>query len=208
MNKITNNINNKVYIGQTIDSLEKRFYKHCWEAQHSNDRTSPLHQAMRKYGIQNFTIVVIEECENSNLNNREKYWIKQYNTFLGDGYNATLGGEGNAKLDEEEVLSLWWSGKNQKEIAEILSCDRHTVSRCLSSNNIPYEERQKNKYGNKAKTVLQINLEGEIVAEYDSATIAAKETNSSLPGISLVCNGKRKTHNGYVWKYKENNKIT
>lgn len=202
--KVTNNINDKTYIGQTICSLEQRFYKHCWDAKHSNDTSSPLHQAMRKYGVQNFTITLVEECENTLLNEREKYWIKQFNTFFGNGYNATIGGDGNAKLNEEEILSLWQSGKSQKEIAEIISCDRHAVSRCLSSNNISHKERQKNKYGNAAKKVLQISLGGEIIAEYESATVAAKQTNSSIPGISLVCNGKRKTHNGYIWKYKEN----
>lgn len=202
--KITNKINDKVYIGQTTTSLESRFYKHCWDAKNKENANSPLYKAMLKYGIENFSISLIENCENSLLDEREKYWIQYYNSFYGDGYNATSGGGGNAKVDEQEILILWEQGKNQKEIAKTLSCDRHTVSKHLVSNNISHLDRQRNKIGNAKKTVLQLNLAGEVVAEYVSATAAAEATNSQVSGISLVCNQKRKTHNGYIWKYKEN----
>ena len=46
---------------------------------------------MRKYGIENFTFSVIEECSQEQLNEREIYWIEYYDTYK-NGYNSTLGG--------------------------------------------------------------------------------------------------------------------
>lgn len=71
--KITNTINNKVYIGQTIKPVEKRFQ------QHKNNYTKPyfsqlvLYKAFNKYGIENFTFEEIEKVDNNMLDEREKY---------------------------------------------------------------------------------------------------------------------------------------
>ena len=64
--KITNKINNKVYIGQTINSLEKRFKQHLSEAKQG--KNCRLHSAIRKYGIDAFVIEPIEKVENEFLN--------------------------------------------------------------------------------------------------------------------------------------------
>ena len=67
------------------------------------------------------------------------------------------------------------------------------------------EEKQSFKFGNATKIVYQIDKNTkEVIAEYPSVTTAAKETGSTASGISLVCNGKRKTHNNYIWAYKIN----
>lgn len=201
--KITNDINDKIYVGQTINTLEQRFYKHCWEAKQDCRNTSPLHLAIKKYGKEHFTISLLEECANDQLDAREIYWIKYYNSYSCDGYNATIGGKGNQKFDENEIISLWSLGYNQQEIAERLSCERHTIKKYLDSSGISEQTRLKKRAGNATKPVQQIDPKSkEIVAEYASATIAANITNSSSSGISLVCRGKRKTHNGYIWKYK------
>ena len=71
--KIQNNINQKVYIGQTVAFYEKRF------RQHRNNYTKPyfvqlaLYKAFKKYGLHNFSFEVIEQVENSALDEREKY---------------------------------------------------------------------------------------------------------------------------------------
>lgn len=90
--KIVNDVNGKVYIGQTVN-IEKRWYKHCYLASSGLDRH--LYNAMRKYGIDSFHIEVIEECSEDKLNERERYWIHQYNsTNKNHGYNKSFGGEG------------------------------------------------------------------------------------------------------------------
>ena len=68
--KITNSINNKIYIGQTARTLNIRWKEHK-VASISSDR--PLYKAMRKYGIDNFHIEIIEEIPNTLLNERETY---------------------------------------------------------------------------------------------------------------------------------------
>lgn len=49
-------------------------------------------KAFNKYGIENFEYIIIEECENCNMSEREKYWIKHYDSY-NSGYNMTIGGE-------------------------------------------------------------------------------------------------------------------
>ena len=86
--QITNNINGKIYIGKTEFSLEKRFKEHCKDAFKREDEKRPLYAAMRKYGIENFKISLIEETENPE--EREIFWIEQKRSFK-NGYNATIG---------------------------------------------------------------------------------------------------------------------
>lgn len=95
--KIENLINHKIYIGQTTkERPTDRFSQHRYLARHPEQETSIsyLHRAMNKYGIENFSFEVIEEIENSSLNEREQYWIKEKESLTPHGYNMTIGGEG------------------------------------------------------------------------------------------------------------------
>lgn len=87
---IINKINHKKYVGQTTLTIEERFKAHVSQA--NNGEMSPLHCAMRKYGVENFKIVAWEET--ALLDEREMYWIETLNTYEGIGYNATKGGQG------------------------------------------------------------------------------------------------------------------
>ena len=87
--KIQNLINGKIYIGKTTFSIQQRWKKHISTAlQNSN---YPLHKAIRKYGINNFSIEKVEEVSLSEINEKEIFWIKKYNSFISNnqGYNAT-----------------------------------------------------------------------------------------------------------------------
>ena len=102
--KITNKVNGKCYIGQSLD-IEKRFksHKRCKE-------NRPLYNAFKKYGIDNFTFEVIEECEKEKLNEREIYYIALYKSAnYRFGYNSSLGGE---------KTSLIVSSKTRKKISK------------------------------------------------------------------------------------------
>ena len=76
--KITNNINDKVYIGETAIGIEHRWAKHLQDLYKRNFK---LQLAMRKYGIEHFQIEQIEECEFANRFEREKFWIKIRESF-------------------------------------------------------------------------------------------------------------------------------
>lgn len=65
----------------------------------------PLSRAIRKYGVDNFSFEVIEECKQSELNEKERYWIAYYNTFY-DGYNQTLGGDTAISKPKEKIIGI------------------------------------------------------------------------------------------------------
>lgn len=90
--KITNNINGKIYIGQSID-IDKRWREHKRRAQVPNKEYEKyLYRAFRKYGIDNFTFEILEECSRDQLNDRENYYILLYKSNDDYyGYNETSG---------------------------------------------------------------------------------------------------------------------
>ena len=89
---ITNDINSKVYVGQTIQTLNKRFNGHCCYSKSDRSVNMYIKRAIHKYGRDKFHIQLIEECPVNILNEREKYWINFYNSY-NTGYNLTLGGQ-------------------------------------------------------------------------------------------------------------------
>lgn len=94
--KIYNDVNSKFYIGQTSKTNPKyRWYQHKSASKNLSIKdTSALHKAMNKYGLEHFYFIIIEEVPNDFLNEREKFWIKFYNSLSPNGYNLTVGGEG------------------------------------------------------------------------------------------------------------------
>ena len=89
---ITNDINSKVYVGQTIQSLNKRFNGHCCYSKSDKSNNMYIKRAIHKYGRDKFHISLLEECPTEELNNREKYWIDFYESY-NSGYNLTKGGQ-------------------------------------------------------------------------------------------------------------------
>jgi group I intron endonuclease len=91
--KVINLINNKIYIGQTIQTLRERKRRHISCAFVSNSNVY-FHKALRKYGKENFKWEIIDIAEtHEELNEKEKYWIALYNSFGENGYNCTIGGD-------------------------------------------------------------------------------------------------------------------
>lgn len=88
--KITNDINNKIYIGQSKNP-DHRGKEHIWRSQENDADNSLIHKAMKKYGIKHFKMSIIGWYDN--YNEMEKYYIKQYNSLSPNGYNIALGGE-------------------------------------------------------------------------------------------------------------------
>jgi group I intron endonuclease len=87
--KIKNNVNGKIYIGLTTKDLSKRI------AEHVVENKSYIQKALNKYGIQAFTISVIDSAESRDiLCEKEKYWIQHYDCKAHKGYNLTDGGDG------------------------------------------------------------------------------------------------------------------
>lgn len=130
--KITNLINNKVYIGQSIN-IESRWTHH--KNYETNKSHYPLYCAFKKYGIENFKFEIIELCSIDKLNTQEQYWINFYDSYK-NGYNLTIGGQGTnnlcIKLSSEEVEMIYdlliYSDISQKEIAKQFNVGEDTIS--------------------------------------------------------------------------------
>lgn len=150
--KITNKVNGKSYIGQTIQSVKERFYQHCATKCSQAILNMVIHKAITKYGKSNFTIEVIEEVESANLNDRERYWIRYYDSY-NNGYNSTEGGQDGIKLfknlDTESIIREYKSGKSLREIGRLFNVDKQTIKDLLVRNNINLRTTRTYKFSQK-----------------------------------------------------------
>jgi hypothetical protein len=113
--KITNRVNGKVYIGQSIRPIEQRFQRHINDAV-NNILDTHFARAIRKYGKENFYIELVETCDNqTELNLREQYWIRKYDS-INNGYNET---DATSKCGGNTYMSKTES--EMKEISEKIS---------------------------------------------------------------------------------------
>lgn len=211
--KIENLINNKKYIGKSIN-IEKRFKSHIQESFNKNKKSYNhlIHQAIRKYGVENFSFITIEECDDEKLNEREIYWISYYDCCILDGgdkgYNMTRGGDGSSFIDAKKIQELWDKGFSVKEIAEQLYCDRHSISKRLQSyKNYTFEENKRRQYSlvskSRQKEVFQYDLNGKFIAKYQSVIEASKKTGIGYRTILSNLQGKSYSAGKYRWTYKE-----
>lgn len=139
--KITNLINNKCYIGQTIKTAEQRWKEHQSHVfgSHPNDQNKTLYKAIRKYGLKNFTFEVLQDNIETfeQLDKAEIYWIDYYNSFV-KGYNETFGGQQYHKiLPNTEIIEDYYKTKSARKTALKFGIDHSTVDDILNQNNIP-----------------------------------------------------------------------
>lgn len=206
--KITNKTNGKIYVGITSQGISTRWHKHCSDA--VTDSPFPIHNAIRKYGKDNFQIELIEDLSDKDydyLKEREVYWIKEFNSYDREkGYNLTLGGDGTfGRFRSEETKDKI----RQKALGRIVSKE----ARAKMS-----ESHKNRKYSNKElkirsengirtrKKIVQFDLNNSFIREFNSISDAATATETDRRNIGNYLNdktGKRFSCAGYIWKYKE-----
>lgn len=170
--KITNKVTNKVYIGITNQGSGARYRHHWYESRIGEP--SPIHRSMAKYGEENFTLEIIDFADTyDELKEKEKYWIKQYNSIDRTiGYNLTEGGDGTfgRKHSEETKEKI-----RQKALGRKLSDE--TKKKMSDIRRGKCSDKQKehlSKLQDQCKRkVYQYDKNGEFVAEYDSIIEAA-----------------------------------
>ena len=207
--KITNDINDKVYVGKTEFSIEKRFKEHCKDAFKELNEKRPLYSAMRKYGIENFHIELIEETDNPE--EREIYWIAYYKGYE-DGYNATLGGDGKKIFNYMEIAEALEKHPYPVDIANQFNCSTDTVRNIAKLLNIKVFNKSCEIMKNeKSKKIYQFSKTNELINSFNSTVEAGQWCFDNKKCISLnsgvrshiaeCANGKRKSAYGYIWKY-------
>lgn len=208
--KIINDINDKVYIGKTEFSIEKRFKEHCQDAFRDRNEKRPLYAAMRKYGIEHFSIELIEETEKPE--EREIYWIGYFDGYT-QGYNATKGGDGKKLYDHDAILLRLKEHPYPSDIAKEFGCCKDLIYDIAKKNNVDIRSKSKERWReNLSKRIVAYTKQGDFVKVFPSTAEAAKwcfeqgkcsTLNSGVRShISEVANGRRKTAYTYIWKYE------
>lgn len=218
--KITNLINNKIYIGQT-NNPNRRWKEHC----NSNSGCIKLRNAIKKYGSENFIFEIIEGPI-INYDEREKYWITQYNS-INEGYNIAEGGQTGPIFKGEESFFCLYSDsmvfnickdlienkKYIKDIAEEYGVSSSYVSdlnagKCRKFPELIYPLRKSENITKDEKIIKDICYD--LINTYESAGRLAKKYNVSIRVIDKVNSGKHKFCNK-VLNYpirSENSKIS
>lgn len=164
--KIINHLNNKVYIGKTIRPLQIRWREHQQDC-FNREKDNKLYRAMRKYGIENFSIEVIEDnIEEEIIGEKEREYIQKYNSYY-NGYNSTFGGEGESSVDFSIIEKLFLEGFNCLQISEKTGYTSKTISHALKAHNYKIIQHQGGK--DKGKIVIYNGK------EYPSYSTLARE---------------------------------
>lgn len=158
--KITNEVNGKMYIGQTTRSLEKRMSEHINYA--NSGFVSHLYNAMRKHGVDRFRIELVATASNlDELNQLEDYYIHLWDT-IDNGYNMTGGGSfgytnpmhfGKSKERHDEVM-------RSEEVRSKIS---NTLKKYYKDNHDSPKEVEHRRKLSEQKKQLYASPKGEIV---------------------------------------------
>lgn len=218
--KTTNLLNGKIYIGQ-----------HHGKRKNYLGSGKLLLQEIKKYGRDNFKIEILEYCDEKNIDEKEKYWIKKLNsTDKSIGYNITIGGNGvdpetnkkilkGRKFSDEHKKNIKKShydvsGKNNPMFGKTHS--EETIRKIKQKiqdwvDNVGYTDEQKEKMRLRSKgrknpnynptPILEYDLEGNFIKEWKDL-VELKENGFNSKLISRVCRNERKTAFGSKWKFK------
>lgn len=210
---ITNQINGKQYVGKTTRTIYQRFNEHIYASKMKKyNMQYPLYKAIKKYGIENFSIKQLEECPVEKATDKEKYWIEKFNTY-NNGYNATLGGEGLHHYNYKIIAEKYQELQNQRETAQFFDCDIDTVRKACLEHKVKIKSSVESLREKCSKKIQKIDSKNnQVLFVYNSIADAAralvkqgKASDISISGvrshISAVCKNKRKTAYGYKWKY-------
>ena len=129
--KISTTKSNKVYIGLTTKTVEKRFAQHLKNSTEKSKNYLPLYQAMNLYGKETFSVIQIDTAKDRNeLNRKERYWIKYYDS-INNGYNVLSGGTDENPMNSSIVKEKHDNKMRSKEVREKIS---KTLSETLKQN--------------------------------------------------------------------------
>lgn len=212
---ITNNVNNKKYIGKTLKTVEKRWKEHLNDYKKQRHEKRALYDAMKKYGVENFQVETIGEFPNEILEEKEIFYIQKFKTYH-FGYNLTYGGDGKQLYNYDDIAEYYISNFTTiVETAQHFNCHVDTVKDALTKKKIPIRYiKNSGIWGNcnKPKKIICFDLNHQPIQTFDSVSDAGKwlfeeqkckTYNSGVRGhISDCANKKTTTAYGYIWEYE------
>lgn len=205
--KITNQINGKCYIGQSVD-IDRRLKEHFMPSKYNNpsriEYNYAINIAIRKYGIKNFTLEIIEQCSEDQLDEKECYWINYYDSY-NNGYNSTLGGRKGPHSPKPQIYQYDIQGnfiaeykdgyeaayKNNfsyENIRKVIDTKRKN-GRYATFNNYQWLTTKYEKITDayNGNPIIVFNFEGKKIGFYESTELAAKEMNEQEATIRKSC---------------------
>lgn len=217
---------NKKYIGQSKD-IEGRWYKHKNELRHNSHDNDYLQKAWNKYGENRFEFSILEECDESELNEKEVYYIDHFNTLdYRFGYNLKEGGQSGSmteygKIKQRNSLKETYKNTDLKERRRQDAinqwADPTIKLKICGSNNGMYGKHHSEETKEKLRKMATGRISGkrdkrkifciELNKFFECSADAAKELHTSTANILSVCRGIRKTAGGYHWKFVTENNI-
>ena len=204
--KITNKVTNKIYIGITNQGSGARYRHHWYESRIGEP--SPIHRSMAKYGEDNFTLEIIDFADTyDELKEKEKYWIKQYNsTDKSIGYNLTEGGDGtfgrkHSEETKEKIRQKALGRKVSEETKKKMS--EAKLGKCSDKQR---EHLLKLTVG-QSKKIYQYDTDFNLIGEYNSIKEVSKITGIDRNTIGRQL--KKEVNPGdwrvkFIWKSEEN----
>lgn len=213
---ITNKLNGKRYVGKTIKPIEHRFEAHCNAA---NKNNMYIHNAILKYGRENFTLELIAVVDDRDWKFWERYYIKKYRShYTEGGYNLTYGGDSNPmdipEIRERQRLAC----RNKPYEAKASWLGRHhsqeskdKMSRIQSAICNTEERKEQNhiQHLSQKKKVVMLSDSGEVVRVFESLTDALRFLGKDLRQAGSIGkyvdkfkkDGSRAKYLGYSWTY-------
>lgn len=196
--KVTNIINNKIYIGQTIKSVTTRWKEHCQRS--LKNSKCHFHLAIKKYGIKNFLVeelIKVNATTTSELKFKldllERSYIHFYNSY-NSGYNSTIGGDNG-------VIGLKMSKETRQKMSEIRLGRKYKQ---FNPQTQEFEYLYSSKKAAYINPILQYDLNGNFIKEWINITSAADYLNIDSGVIYRACKRNGSSHN-YQWRYKTKN---
>lgn len=223
--KITNKINNKIYIGFTQKTIEDRWKTHIQTAYDntSKDYNAIFKKAIRKYGPDNFLIEKIDEGQTlQELKEKEIYWVKYFNAYAFDennnGYNSTRGGDSPFELLQKPIYKIDTITGNILEsynsiseaerkygrgIQETLKRKNHAT---IKTYTWIYQDEifNKEEYWINNNYICQLDLKGQLIQIWIGPTEASKNLNITQGNISSCLNNTRTKAGEFQWCYYKN----
>jgi group I intron endonuclease len=198
----------KIYIGQSTDIENRKSHYKNYDC-----KTQPaIYNSLKKHGWENHTFEILEECDIKVLGQREKYW-KIYFNSVKEGLNCRLDEEAGGYLEQstKDKISKALKGRDITRWSnKIYTKNRNSkVSKSLKGKLKTQAHKDKislTKTGkpnvNKRVPVLQYDLQGNFIKEWESQKQAALILNINYQGINNCMLGKTKSSNGFIWKKK------